>query len=86
MYSSTPRRWATKFPVSASGGSVGGADVLGVARGPALALGAGPGAHAASVVARWSLRKGAGEPASGLTLLVLRKVLGAWRIVHDASL
>jgi hypothetical protein len=42
--------------------------------------------HAASVVARWSLRKESGEPASGLTLLVLRKVLGAWRIVHDASL
>ena len=42
--------------------------------------------HAVSVVARWSLRKEAGEPASGLTLLVLRKVLGAWRIVHDASL
>jgi len=42
--------------------------------------------HSASVVARWTLRRETGEPASGLTLLVLRKALGAWRIVHDASL
>jgi uncharacterized protein (TIGR02246 family) len=42
--------------------------------------------HAASVVARWTLRRETGEPSSGLTLLVLRKALGAWRIVHDASL
>ena len=41
--------------------------------------------HAASVVARWTLRREKGEPSTGLTLLVFRKTLGAWRIVHDMS-
>jgi uncharacterized protein (TIGR02246 family) len=42
--------------------------------------------HALSVVARWSLER-AGKPrASGLTLVVLRREGGKWRIVEDASM
>jgi hypothetical protein len=44
------------------------------------------GVHGASVVARWSLRRDGAAPASGHTLLVLRRSGNAWRIVHDASL
>jgi uncharacterized protein (TIGR02246 family) len=39
----------------------------------------------ASVVARWTLRRSDQEPASGLTLLVLRPARDGWRIVQDAS-
>ena len=42
--------------------------------------------HAASVVARWTLRRPGAADASGHTLLVLHRSLGAWRIVHDASM
>jgi peptidoglycan/xylan/chitin deacetylase (PgdA/CDA1 family)/ketosteroid isomerase-like protein len=45
--------------------------------------------HGASVVARWTLRALEGdeeEVDSGLTLLVFRRLGGAWRIVHDASM
>jgi uncharacterized protein (TIGR02246 family) len=42
--------------------------------------------HAASVVARWTLRRAGAPDASGHTLLVLHRSLGAWRIVHDASM
>jgi uncharacterized protein (TIGR02246 family) len=42
--------------------------------------------HAASVVARWTLRRPGAPDASGHTLLVLQRALGAWRIVHDASM
>jgi peptidoglycan/xylan/chitin deacetylase (PgdA/CDA1 family)/ketosteroid isomerase-like protein len=46
-----------------------------------------PGAvHGASVVARWTLRREGAPPATGHTLLVLRRVGDAWRIVHDASM
>ena len=42
--------------------------------------------HSASVVARWTLRRPGQPDATGHTLLVLRRALGAWRIVHDASM
>jgi hypothetical protein len=46
-----------------------------------------PGAvHGASVVARWTLSREGSPPASGHTLLVLRRVGDTWRIVHDASM
>ena len=46
-----------------------------------------PGAiHAATVVARWTLRRVDTPPRSGHTLLVLRREGGAWRIVRDASM
>lgn len=41
--------------------------------------------HALSAVARWTLRYPDREPATGLTLLVLRRERGGWRIVQDAS-
>ncbi len=41
--------------------------------------------HALSVVARWTLRYPEKEPATGLTLLVLRRNGKAWSIVQDAS-
>jgi peptidoglycan/xylan/chitin deacetylase (PgdA/CDA1 family)/ketosteroid isomerase-like protein len=41
--------------------------------------------HALSVVARWTLRHADREPATGLTLLVLRREPSGWRIVQDAS-
>ena len=40
----------------------------------------------ASVVARWSLTFPSQPEASGSTLLVFRRVEGAWRIVQDASM
>jgi uncharacterized protein (TIGR02246 family) len=42
--------------------------------------------HAVSVTARWSLARTGKPPASGLTLIVLRRDGGKWRIVEDASL
>ncbi len=41
--------------------------------------------HGLSVVARWTLRYPEKEPATGLTLLVLRRDGPAWHIVQDAS-
>jgi uncharacterized protein (TIGR02246 family) len=41
---------------------------------------------AASVVARWVLTWPDKPKAEGLTLLVLRQIHGAWRIVQDASM
>jgi uncharacterized protein (TIGR02246 family) len=41
--------------------------------------------HALSAVARWTLRYPDREPATGLTLLVLRRERDGWRIVQDAS-
>ena len=41
---------------------------------------------AASVVARWVLTWPDKPKAEGLTLLVLRQINGAWRIVQDASM
>lgn len=41
--------------------------------------------HALSAVARWTLRYSDREPATGLTLLVLRRERAGWRIVQDAS-
>lgn len=41
--------------------------------------------HALSVAARWTLRYAEREPATGLTLLVLRRERAGWRIVQDAS-
>ncbi len=41
--------------------------------------------HALSAVARWTLRSPEREPATGLTLLVLRRERAGWRIVQDAS-
>jgi uncharacterized protein (TIGR02246 family) len=43
-------------------------------------------ARSASVVARWILTWPDKPRAEGLTLLVLRKSDGAWRIVQDASM
>ena len=43
-------------------------------------------ARSASVVARWILTWPDKPKAEGLTLLVLRKSDGAWRIVQDASM
>lgn len=42
--------------------------------------------HAVSVVARWKLARDSKEDLSGLTLLVLQRAGGAWRIVQDASM
>jgi hypothetical protein len=42
--------------------------------------------HAVSVTARWSLARTGKPPASGLTLIVLRRDGGKWRIVEDASM
>ena len=42
--------------------------------------------HGVSVVARWTIRKADGSEATGLTLLVLHRIGGAWRIVQDASM
>lgn len=41
--------------------------------------------HALSAAARWTLRYPDREPATGLTLLVLRREREGWRIVQDAS-
>ncbi len=41
--------------------------------------------HALSAAARWTLRSPEREPATGLTLLVLRRERAGWRIVQDAS-
>jgi hypothetical protein len=40
----------------------------------------------ASVVARWTLTWPDKPEASGLTLLVLTKTRGGWRIIQDASM
>jgi uncharacterized protein (TIGR02246 family) len=46
-----------------------------------------PGAiHAVSLVARWRLQRQSEAPLSGLTLLVLHRRRGEWKIVQDASL
>ena len=46
-----------------------------------------PGAvHGAGVVARWTLTRAAGEPLTGTTLLVFRRLAEGWRIVQDASM
>ena len=42
--------------------------------------------NAASVVARWILTWPDKPKAEGLTLLVLRRLHGEWRIVQDASM
>jgi uncharacterized protein (TIGR02246 family) len=42
--------------------------------------------HAVSVAARWTLTRAAGEPATGVTLLVLRARGDRWEIVQDASM
>jgi peptidoglycan-N-acetylglucosamine deacetylase len=42
--------------------------------------------HAATVVARWSLRREGQPEASGHTLLVLQRGADGWRIVQDASM
>lgn len=42
--------------------------------------------HALSVVARWTLSYPDKEPATGLTLLVLQRPAGMWKIVQDASM
>jgi hypothetical protein len=45
--------------------------------------------HAYSVAARWTLAYPAGaerETKSGMTLLVLHREGGAWKIVQDASM
>ncbi len=39
-----------------------------------------------SVVARWNLTYPDREPASGLTLIVWRRIDGEWKIVQDASM
>lgn len=44
------------------------------------------GIHGASVVARWRLSYPDKEDATGLTLLVLHRQAGGWRIVQDASM
>jgi len=41
--------------------------------------------HAASVLARWTLRREDGDGATGLTLLGLRRTPDGWKVVHDAS-
>ena len=41
--------------------------------------------HGLAVAARWTLRYPEKEPATGLTLLVLRRDGQAWHIVQDAS-
>jgi peptidoglycan/xylan/chitin deacetylase (PgdA/CDA1 family) len=42
--------------------------------------------HSVSVVARWKLVREDKEELSGLTLLVLQRIEGGWRIVQDASM
>jgi uncharacterized protein (TIGR02246 family) len=42
--------------------------------------------HAVSIVARWKLARADQQDLSGLTLLVLHRIGGAWRIVQDASM
>ncbi|MBI2840124.1 MAG: SgcJ/EcaC family oxidoreductase [Acidobacteria bacterium] len=42
--------------------------------------------HALSVVARWTLSYPDKDPATGLTLLVLQRPAGTWKIVQDASM
>ncbi|MFC1499754.1 YybH family protein [Candidatus Zixiibacteriota bacterium] len=39
-----------------------------------------------SIVARWTLTYPDQEPASGLTLIVFRRIAGEWQIVQDASM
>jgi len=39
-----------------------------------------------SVVARWTLSYPDRQPSTGLTLIVLRRIGGEWKIVHDASM
>lgn len=39
-----------------------------------------------SIVARWTLTYQDGEPATGLTLIVFRRIDGEWQIVQDASM
>jgi hypothetical protein len=42
--------------------------------------------HGLTITARWSLAYPDREPATGLTLLVLRPGPEGWRIVQDASM
>jgi ketosteroid isomerase-like protein len=42
--------------------------------------------HGAGIVARWTLTRASGEPASGTTLLLFRRGPEGWRIVQDASM
>jgi ketosteroid isomerase-like protein len=42
--------------------------------------------HGLTVTARWTLSYSDREPASGLTLLVMRPTADGWRIVQDASM
>jgi peptidoglycan/xylan/chitin deacetylase (PgdA/CDA1 family) len=44
------------------------------------------GVHGAALAARWTLEYPDREDATGLTLLVLRRVGGGWQIVQDASM
>ncbi|MFC1629188.1 YybH family protein [Gemmatimonadota bacterium] len=39
-----------------------------------------------SIVARWTLTYPDQEPATGLTLIVFRRIAGEWQIVQDASM
>ncbi|MET0552944.1 MAG: polysaccharide deacetylase family protein [Vicinamibacteria bacterium] len=83
-------RYRERYPTAADMGTLSFEDVrVRDLWGPEVsALGdAEPGnVHAVSVIARWSLERTGKPRASGLTLVVLRREGGKWRIVEDASM